>query len=158
MPMDPPFMPMDPPFMPMDPPLHAMIVSHDCALAVVPRWKDAVVWSPYLTMEACYKDFVCVENAQVRPSATPSHKKKQPHAPSHRGSLLFFFFAVRVVAACLHLPPYPLAGCAPVVALSAWVARAFASPFFPFLVLLQLSPVQLAPGASWTASQKLVPQ
>lgn len=49
------------------------------------RWKDAVVWSPYLTMEACYKDFVCVENAQ-------------------------------------------------------------------------LSAVQLAPGESWTASQKLVPQ
>lgn len=30
-------------------------------------WKDAVVWSPYLTMEACYKDFVCVENAQIEP-------------------------------------------------------------------------------------------
>lgn len=28
-------------------------------------WSDAVVWSPYLTMEACYKDFVCVENAKL---------------------------------------------------------------------------------------------
>lgn len=28
-------------------------------------WKDAVIWNPYLTMEACYKDFVCVENAQI---------------------------------------------------------------------------------------------
>lgn len=26
-------------------------------------WKDAVVWSPWTDMEACYKDFVCVENA-----------------------------------------------------------------------------------------------
>eukprot|EP00271_Cylindrocystis_brebissonii_P014382 TRINITY_DN35729_c0_g1_i1.p1 TRINITY_DN35729_c0_g1~~TRINITY_DN35729_c0_g1_i1.p1 ORF type:complete len:359 (+),score=70.41 TRINITY_DN35729_c0_g1_i1:128-1204(+) len=32
-------------------------------------WSDAVVWSPYLTMEACYKDFVCVENAQIDPVA-----------------------------------------------------------------------------------------
>jgi hypothetical protein len=30
------------------------------------RWKDAVTWSPYKTMESCYKEFVCVENAQVR--------------------------------------------------------------------------------------------
>lgn len=29
------------------------------------RWTDAVLWNPYLTMEASYKDFVCVENAQV---------------------------------------------------------------------------------------------
>lgn len=26
-------------------------------------WKDAVVWSPWTSMEACYKEFVCVENA-----------------------------------------------------------------------------------------------
>lgn len=26
-------------------------------------WKDAVVWSPWTDMEACYKEFVCVENA-----------------------------------------------------------------------------------------------
>lgn len=29
------------------------------------NWKDAVLWNPYLQMEACYKDFVCVENAQI---------------------------------------------------------------------------------------------
>lgn len=28
-------------------------------------WTDAVLWSPYLQMEACYKDFVCVENAKI---------------------------------------------------------------------------------------------
>jgi hypothetical protein len=26
---------------------------------------DAVLWNPYLQMEACYRDFVCVENAKV---------------------------------------------------------------------------------------------
>lgn len=30
-------------------------------------WSDAVLWNPHLTMEACYKDFVCVENAQMDP-------------------------------------------------------------------------------------------
>ncbi|CAM6043571.1 unnamed protein product [Sphagnum compactum] len=30
-------------------------------------WSDVVLWNPYLTMEACYKDFVCVENAQLEP-------------------------------------------------------------------------------------------
>ncbi|XP_068344405.1 putative glucose-6-phosphate 1-epimerase [Pyrus communis] len=29
------------------------------------NWTDAVLWNPYLTMEACYKDFVCVENAKI---------------------------------------------------------------------------------------------
>ncbi|XP_071702495.1 putative glucose-6-phosphate 1-epimerase [Rutidosis leptorrhynchoides] len=29
------------------------------------NWADAVLWNPHLTMEACYKDFVCVENAQI---------------------------------------------------------------------------------------------
>ncbi|XP_062153954.1 putative glucose-6-phosphate 1-epimerase isoform X2 [Alnus glutinosa] len=29
------------------------------------NWTDAVLWNPYLQMEACYKDFVCVENAQI---------------------------------------------------------------------------------------------
>lgn len=29
------------------------------------NWSDAVVWNPHLQMEACYKDFVCVENAQI---------------------------------------------------------------------------------------------
>lgn len=29
-------------------------------------WSDAVLWNPHLTMESCYKDFVCVENAKVR--------------------------------------------------------------------------------------------
>jgi hypothetical protein len=28
-------------------------------------WTDAVLWNPYLQMEACYRDFVCVENAKV---------------------------------------------------------------------------------------------
>lgn len=29
------------------------------------NWTDAVLWNPYLQMEACYKDFVCVENAKI---------------------------------------------------------------------------------------------
>lgn len=29
------------------------------------NWSDAVLWSPYTTMEACYRDFVCVENAKI---------------------------------------------------------------------------------------------
>ncbi|XP_059623632.1 putative glucose-6-phosphate 1-epimerase isoform X2 [Cornus florida] len=29
------------------------------------NWSDAVLWNPHLTMEACYKDFVCVENAKI---------------------------------------------------------------------------------------------
>lgn len=28
-------------------------------------WSDAVLWNPHLQMEACYRDFVCVENAKV---------------------------------------------------------------------------------------------
>lgn len=28
-------------------------------------WSDAVLWNPHLQMEACYKDFVCVENAKA---------------------------------------------------------------------------------------------
>ncbi|KAJ7566866.1 hypothetical protein O6H91_02G122200 [Diphasiastrum complanatum] len=28
-------------------------------------WTDAVLWNPYLTMEASYNDFVCVENAKL---------------------------------------------------------------------------------------------
>lgn len=28
-------------------------------------WLDAVLWNPFLTMEASYKYFVCVENAKV---------------------------------------------------------------------------------------------
>ncbi|KAL4552757.1 hypothetical protein Ndes2526B_g02667 [Nannochloris sp. 'desiccata'] len=30
-------------------------------------WSDVVVWSPWTSMEACYKEFCCVENAQVAP-------------------------------------------------------------------------------------------
>lgn len=30
-------------------------------------WKDAVVWSPWTDMEACYKEFVAVENAAIEP-------------------------------------------------------------------------------------------
>ncbi|XP_054823397.1 putative glucose-6-phosphate 1-epimerase isoform X1 [Prosopis cineraria] len=29
------------------------------------NWSDAVLWNPYIEMEACYKDFVCVENAKI---------------------------------------------------------------------------------------------
>ncbi|MCL7051307.1 hypothetical protein MKW94_023449 [Papaver nudicaule] len=29
------------------------------------NWTDVVLWNPHLTMEACYKDFVCVENAKI---------------------------------------------------------------------------------------------
>ncbi|GLT73437.1 hypothetical protein SLA2020_452980 [Shorea laevis] len=29
------------------------------------NWTDAVLWNPYLQMEACYRDFVCVENAKI---------------------------------------------------------------------------------------------
>ncbi|KAL2497958.1 Galactose mutarotase-like superfamily protein [Abeliophyllum distichum] len=29
------------------------------------NWSDAVLWNPHLSMEACYKDFVCVENAKI---------------------------------------------------------------------------------------------
>ncbi|XP_047971739.1 putative glucose-6-phosphate 1-epimerase [Salvia hispanica] len=29
------------------------------------NWSDAVLWNPYVTMESCYKDFVCVENAKI---------------------------------------------------------------------------------------------
>lgn len=27
-------------------------------------WTDCVLWNPHMTMESCYKEFVCVENAQ----------------------------------------------------------------------------------------------
>ncbi|XP_060675017.1 putative glucose-6-phosphate 1-epimerase isoform X2 [Ziziphus jujuba] len=29
------------------------------------NWSDAVLWNPHLQMEACYRDFVCVENAKI---------------------------------------------------------------------------------------------
>ncbi|RVW51814.1 putative glucose-6-phosphate 1-epimerase [Vitis vinifera] len=29
------------------------------------NWSDTVLWNPYLQMEACYRDFVCVENAKI---------------------------------------------------------------------------------------------
>ena len=43
-------------------------VSHSRLSCVFhPRsWPDAVLWNPHLQMEACYKDFVCVENAKVQ--------------------------------------------------------------------------------------------
>uniref|UniRef100_M4D6H0 Uncharacterized protein n=1 Tax=Brassica campestris TaxID=3711 RepID=M4D6H0_BRACM len=28
-------------------------------------WSDAVLWNPHVQMEACYRDFVCVENAKL---------------------------------------------------------------------------------------------
>eukprot|EP00850_Spirogloea_muscicola_P018050 SM000161S02432 [mRNA] locus=s161:151967:155206:- [translate_table: standard] len=39
-------------------------LQHDLTLSAT-GWSDAVLWNPHLTMEACYKDFVCVENAQL---------------------------------------------------------------------------------------------
>ncbi|GAQ89495.1 aldose 1-epimerase family protein [Klebsormidium nitens] len=48
-------------------------------------WKDAVTWSPYKTMESCYKEFVCVENAQLDPVVVEPGKswkaelRLQPH-------------------------------------------------------------------------------
>lgn len=33
-------------------------------------WEDTVVWNPWTTMEACYKSFVCVENAKFGKPAT----------------------------------------------------------------------------------------
>ncbi|KAK6922701.1 Aldose 1-/Glucose-6-phosphate 1-epimerase [Dillenia turbinata] len=29
------------------------------------NWLDTVLWNPYTQMEACYRDFVCVENAKI---------------------------------------------------------------------------------------------
>ncbi|EOA13756.1 hypothetical protein CARUB_v10026850mg [Capsella rubella] len=29
------------------------------------NWSDAVLWNPHTQMEACYRDFVCVENAKL---------------------------------------------------------------------------------------------
>ena len=33
-------------------------------------WTDCVVWNPHLTMKECYKEFVCVENAQFGEAVT----------------------------------------------------------------------------------------
>ena len=33
-------------------------------------WSDCVVWNPHKTMEACYKEFVCVENAEATAAVT----------------------------------------------------------------------------------------
>ena len=33
-------------------------------------WEDIVVWNPWTTMEACYKNFVCVENAKFGKAVT----------------------------------------------------------------------------------------
>ena len=32
-------------------------------------WEDVVTWNPWTTMEACYKNFVCVENAKYGSAA-----------------------------------------------------------------------------------------
>ncbi|KAL9271820.1 putative glucose-6-phosphate 1-epimerase [Drosera capensis] len=29
------------------------------------NWSDTVLWNPHVQMEACYRDFVCVENAKI---------------------------------------------------------------------------------------------
>ncbi|KAK4426790.1 putative glucose-6-phosphate 1-epimerase [Sesamum alatum] len=36
------------------------------------NWSDVVLWNPHLTIESCYKDFVCVENAKCC-QQWPSH-------------------------------------------------------------------------------------
>ncbi|EEH52947.1 uncharacterized protein MICPUCDRAFT_49727 [Micromonas pusilla CCMP1545] len=36
---------------------------NDVSISNSGGWKDAVVWSPWTDMEACYKEFVCVEPA-----------------------------------------------------------------------------------------------
>lgn len=33
-------------------------------------WEDCVVWNPWTTMEACYKNFVCVEQAKFGKAVT----------------------------------------------------------------------------------------
>lgn len=33
-------------------------------------WDDCVVWNPWTTMESCYRDFVCVENAKASEMVT----------------------------------------------------------------------------------------
>ena len=33
-------------------------------------WTDCVLWNPHMTMESCYKQFVCVENAQFSKPVT----------------------------------------------------------------------------------------
>ncbi|KAL4441812.1 hypothetical protein ABPG77_003728 [Micractinium sp. CCAP 211/92] len=34
------------------------------------QWPEVVVWTPWTAMEACYKEFVCVENAQATSPVT----------------------------------------------------------------------------------------
>jgi len=38
-------------------------------------WTEAVVWSPWTDMPACYKEFVCVEDAAVTPVVVPAGGK-----------------------------------------------------------------------------------
>jgi len=39
-------------------------------------WTDAVVWNPWTGMEACYQEFVCVENACLDPVEVPAGETK----------------------------------------------------------------------------------
>lgn len=41
-------------------------------------WEDCVVWNPHTTMEACYKEFVCVENAITNRKVTVEPGKDWP--------------------------------------------------------------------------------
>ncbi|MEW5319039.1 MAG: hypothetical protein WDW38_010215 [Sanguina aurantia] len=52
-------------------------------------WSDTVVWSPWTAMPACYERFVCVENAQVKPTTVaPGRAGAQPPtSPSSTPSL-----------------------------------------------------------------------
>jgi glucose-6-phosphate 1-epimerase len=38
-------------------------------------WTEAVVWTPWTDMEACYKEFACVESAAVTPVVVPAGGK-----------------------------------------------------------------------------------
>lgn len=99
------------------------------------------MWNPYLTMEACYKDFVCVENAQVCSLLSHDPSPRNLHLSLHCWCHVDHF--QNTLDANMHL-------------LKVNVGARFSA--FCACLHLQLSPVELAPGASWTASQKLVPQ
>lgn len=44
-----------------------------CVLQVTfEGWKDVVCWTPWTTMPACYREFVCVENAVFNPVLVPA--------------------------------------------------------------------------------------
>ncbi|KAL0331202.1 UNVERIFIED_CONTAM: putative glucose-6-phosphate 1-epimerase [Sesamum angustifolium] len=42
------------------------------------NWSDVVLWNPHLTIESCYKDFVCVENAKGKFLSRPGSIEPEP--------------------------------------------------------------------------------